>query len=58
MGKKYTFNLIFSLDEINWAPAVGDWENETKNIDVVAGEVKPEEISIPADGDTTTDEQF
>lgn len=57
MGKKYTFNLIFSLDEINWAPAVGDWENETKNIDVVAGEVKPEEISIPADGETTTDEQ-
>lgn len=58
MGKRYTFNLIFSLDEIKWAPAVGDWENETKNIDVVAGEVKPEEISIPADGDTTTDEQF
>lgn len=58
MGKKYTFNLSFSLDEINWAPAVGDWENETKNIDVVTGEVKPEEISIPADGDTTTDEQF
>lgn len=39
MGKRYTFNLIFSLDEINWAPAVGDWENETKNIDVVTGEV-------------------
>lgn len=58
MGKKYTFNLSFSLNEINYAPAVGDWENETKNIDVVAGEVKPEEISIPADGDTTTDEQF
>lgn len=58
MGKRYTFNLIFSLDEIKWAPAVGDWEDETKNIDVVTGEVKPEEISIPADGDTTTDEQF
>lgn len=58
MGKKYTFNLSFSLDEINWAPAVGDWENETKNIDVVTGEVKPEDSSIPADGDTTTDEQF
>lgn len=57
MGKKYTFNLSFSLDEINWAPAVGDWENETKNIDVVTGEVKPEDSSIPADGDTTTDEQ-
>lgn len=44
MGKRYTFNLIFSLDEINWAPAVGDWENETKNIDVVTG-------------DTTTNDQ-
>lgn len=39
MGKRYTFNLIFSLDEIKWAPAVGDWENETKNINVVTGEV-------------------
>lgn len=58
VGKRYTFNLIFSLDEINWAPAVGDWENETKNIDVVAGEVKPADGSISADGDTTTDEQF
>lgn len=58
IGKRYTFNLIFSLDEIKWAPAVGDWENETKNIDVVTGEVKPEDSSIPADGDTTTDEQF
>lgn len=57
MGKRYTFNLIFSLDEINWAPAVGDWEDETKNIDVVAGEVKPADSSIPADGETTTDEQ-
>lgn len=57
IGKKYTFNLIFSLDEINWAPAVGDWENETKNIDVVAGEVKTADGSISADGDTTTDEQ-
>ena len=27
VGKRYTFNLIFSLDEINWAPAVGDWED-------------------------------
>lgn len=58
MGKRYTFNLIFSLDEIKWAPAVGDWEDETKNIDVVTGKVKPEDSSIPADGDTTTDEQF
>lgn len=51
IGKRYTFNLIFSLDEIKWAPAVGDWENETKNIDVVTGEVKP------AGGDTTTNDQ-
>lgn len=51
IGKRYTFNLIFSLDEIKWAPAVGDWENEIKNIDVVTGEVKP------ADGDTTTNDQ-
>lgn len=58
MGKKYTFNLSFSLNEINYAPAVGDWENETKNIDVVTGEVKPADSSIPADGDATTDEQF
>lgn len=58
-GKRYTFNLIFSLDEINWAPAVGDWEDETKNIDIVPGEVvKPSDDSITADGDTTTDEQF
>lgn len=39
VGKRYTFNLIFSLDEIRWAPAVGDWEDEIKNIDVVTGEV-------------------
>lgn len=39
IGKRYTFNLIFSLDEINYAPAVGDWEDEIKNIDVVTGEV-------------------
>ena len=58
VGKRYTFNLIFSLDEIKWAPAVGDWEDEIKNIDVVTGEVKPADGSIAADGDTTTDEQF
>lgn len=57
MGKRYTFNLIFSLDEIKWAPAVGDWENETKNIDVVTGEVKPADGSISAGGDTTTNDQ-
>lgn len=57
IGKRYTFNLIFSLDEINWAPAVGDWEDEIKNIDVVTGEVKPADGSTSVDGDTTTDEQ-
>lgn len=57
IGKRYTFNLIFSLDEIKWAPAVGDWENETKNIDVVTGEVKPADGSISADGDATTNDQ-
>lgn len=39
IGKRYTFNLIFSLDEIKWAPAVGDWKDEIKNIDVVTGKV-------------------
>lgn len=57
IGKRYTFNLIFSLDEIKWAPAVGDWKDETKNIDVVTGEVKPANGSISADGDTTTNDQ-
>lgn len=51
IGKRYTFNLIFSLDEIKWAPAVGDWEDEIKNIDIVTDEVKP------ADGDATTNDQ-
>lgn len=27
VGKRYTFNLSFSLDEIKWAPAVGDWKD-------------------------------
>lgn len=57
IGKRYTFNLIFSLDEINWAPAVGDWEDDIKNINVVTGEVKPADGSTSVDGDTTTDEQ-
>ena len=57
IGKRYTFNLIFSLDEIKWAPAVGDWKDEIKNIDVVTGEVKPSDGSISADGDTTTNDQ-
>ena len=51
IGKRYTFNLIFSLDEIKWAPAVGDWEDVTKNIDIETG--KP----ISVDGNTTTTEQ-
>ena len=45
MGKKYTFNLSFSLNEINYAPAVGDWENGNNSKE------------IPVDGETTTDEQ-
>lgn len=57
IGKRYTFNLIFSLDEIKWAPAVGDWEDEIKNIDVVTGEVKPADVSTSVDSETTTDDQ-
>lgn len=51
IGKRYTFNLIFSLDELKWAPAVGDWEDVTKNIDIETGN------SIPVDGNTTTGKQ-
>lgn len=29
MGKKYTFNLTFALDEIKWDPAVEKWEDAT-----------------------------
>lgn len=29
MGKKYTFNITFALDEITWDPAVEKWENVT-----------------------------
>lgn len=29
MGKKYTINLMFTLDEILWAPAVEDWVDGT-----------------------------
>lgn len=54
IGKRYTFNLMFSLNEINWAPAVGDWEDEIKNIDIETGKA---DVSIHADVDTTTDEQ-
>lgn len=34
VGKKYTFNLIFSLNEITWAPVVQDWEPVTKEIEI------------------------
>lgn len=34
MGKKYTFNLIFSLNEITWAPAVEEWAPVTKEIEI------------------------
>lgn len=34
MGKKYTFNLIFSLTEITWAPAVEEWTPVTKEIEI------------------------
>lgn len=27
MGKKYTFNITFALDEITWDPAVEKWED-------------------------------
>lgn len=48
VGKRYTFNLIFSLDEIKWAPAVGDWVDGNKANDV---EIKdPEKVET---GDTT-----
>lgn len=45
MGKRYTFNLIFSLDEINWAPAAGNWEDGNNS----------KEITV--DGDATTNDQ-
>ena len=51
IGKRYTFNLMFSINEINWAPAVGDLENEIKKIDIETGN------SIPVESNTTTDEQ-
>lgn len=33
MGKKYTINLTFTLDEILWDPAVKDWEDVTIGTD-------------------------
>ena len=34
MGKKYTINLTFTLDEILWAPAVQDWETVTNTNEI------------------------
>lgn len=49
VGKRYTFNLIFSLDEINYAPAVGDWEDvENTNGYEIKNPEKVEKV-----GDTT-----
>lgn len=53
ISKRYTFNLIFSLDEIKWAPAVGDWEDvENTN----GYEIKDPDIKIPANKDHETTE--
>ncbi len=35
MGKKYTINLIFSLNEILWDPAVEDWSDATKDVTIL-----------------------
>lgn len=49
VGKRYTFNLSFSLDEIKWAPAVGDWEDvENTNGYEIKNPEKVEKV-----GDTT-----
>ena len=49
VGKRYTFNLSFSLNEINYAPAVGDWENvENTNGYEIKNPEKVEKV-----GDTT-----
>ena len=34
MGKKYTINLMFTLNEILFAPAVQHWETVTKEIEI------------------------
>lgn len=35
MGKRYAFNITFSLDEIHWDPAVEDWSDEAAgNIEI------------------------
>lgn len=53
VGKRYTFNLMFSLNEIHYAPAVGDWEDvENPN----GYEIKDPDIKIPANKDHETTE--
>ena len=53
IGKRYTFNLMFSLNEINWAPAVGDWEDvENAN----GYEIKDPDTNIKADDNHETNE--
>ena len=34
IGKKYIINIIFSLDEILWDPAVEDWTGVTENVPI------------------------
>ncbi len=34
IGKKYTINIIFSLDEILWDPAVEEWAAVTKEVTI------------------------
>lgn len=34
MGKRYTINLRFSLDEILWDPAVENWDDKTNNVTI------------------------
>lgn len=49
VGKRYTFNLMFSLNEIHYAPAVGDWEDvENPNGYEIKDPEKVEKV-----GDTT-----
>lgn len=53
VGKRYTFNLIFSLDEIKWAPAVGDWEDvENAN----GYEIKDPDTNLKANDENETEE--
>lgn len=35
MGKKYTINLIFSLNEILWDPAVEEWVDAAKDVTIL-----------------------